>query len=300
MELRHLRYFIAVAEERHVTRAAARLGIAQPPLTQQIKALERELGVPLFMRAGRGVALTAAGEAFLDDARAILAQAASAARKARDTAQGLRGRLKVGFTESASFHPLVAESFRAFRGVYPEVELMLREGPSTELISAIGAGALDVAFVRPPLPASDAVTFEILAEEAMIAALPTSHRLCGRDSLDLRDLADERFILYPRATRPGLTDAVVEACRQAGFDPNVVQEAPQLSSTINMVAAGMGLSIVPDCLKQVRPQDVRFLPIRDLALKARLGLALRASDPSPLAQNLRAAVSLCLGQPVPG
>jgi DNA-binding transcriptional LysR family regulator len=290
MELRHLRYFVAVAEELHVTRAAARLGIAQPPLTQQIKALEQELGVLLFDRSGRGVTLTSAGLSFLDDARRILAQVAQAGVRARDAAVGRLGRLRVGFTESASFHPLVTRAFRAFQAAYPEVELSLIEQPSTELVAALAAEALDCAFVRPPFPSKRQVAFETVAEEAMVAALPVDHPLADRQALHLADLREEHFILYPRRVRPGLADAVIEACRRSGFEPNIGQEAPQLSSTINLVAAGMGVSIVPESMSQARAQAVRYLPVSDLDVKASLGLACRAMPEEAILLNFLALI----------
>jgi len=287
MELRHLRYFVAVADELHLTRAAAKLGMAQPPLTQQIKALERELGVALFRRSGRGVVLTNAGAIFLGEAKAILERVAAAARKAKDAGLGVIGRLSVGFTESASFHPLVTQALQAFQLAYPDVELSLREAPSTDLISAIASDALDLAFVRPPYPTHPAVFSEPLADEAMVAALPITHPLAARKSLRLEALAGERFILYPRAIRPGLSDEIVEACRSCGFEPKVVQEAPQLSSTINLVATGMGVSIVPDGMRHVRARDVRYVPFQGLPVKAHLALAGRAKTPSPLTANFR-------------
>ena len=287
MELRHLRYFVAVAEDLHVTRAAAKLGIAQPPLTQQIKGLERELGVALFARAGRGVALTNAGLTFLEDARKILGLVSVAAIKARDASAGLLGRLAVGFTESASFHPLVTRTIRAYRASYPKVALTLQEHPSTELIESLAAGNLDVAFVRPPFPSNPRITFHLVAEENMVAAVSIDDPLASMTSLRLRDLQEQRFILYPRKVRPGLADAVIEACRQSGFEPIVGQEAPQLSSTINLVAAGMGISIVPEGLRQVRPQAVSYLPVSDLPLKAYLGLAQRTGADTPMATNFK-------------
>ena len=294
MELRHLRYFVAVADEMHFTRAAAKLGIAQPPLTQQIQALQHELGVKLFERSGRGVALTDAGRAFLGEARSILAQVAAAVGKAKDAARGLVGRLQVGFTESASFHPLVTETLRTFQTVYPEVELRLREEPSTSLVSALGAGDLDLAFVRPPYPTHPSVQFELLAEEEMVAAVPADHPLAKRERLRLEDLSTERFILYPRAVRPGLSDEILEACRRRGFEPHVAQEAPQLSSTINLVATGMGVSIVPEGMRQVRPQAVCYLPIADLPVKASLGLAGMLHSSSPMVANFYRVTRGCL------
>lgn len=296
MELRHLRYFVAVADEMHFTRAAIRLGIAQPPLTQQIKALERELGASLFARAGRGIALTAAGQAFLVDAKSILAHVEGAARKAKDAALGLEGTLEVGFTESASFHPLVTEAFKAFQARFLNVELKLREAPTTTLAAALEVGELDLAFVRPPYPRCGNVQFDFLAKEDMVAAVPADHPLAGEAALDLRALSGERFILYPRAIRPGLSDEIVQACRAADFEPITVQEAPQLSSTINLVAAGMGISIVPEGLKKIRPQDVRFIPIRDFPVFARLELGRVMHGLSPLAANFIDTVKSCIAR----
>jgi len=299
MELRHLRYFVAVAEELHVTRAAAKLGIAQPPLTQQIKALEQELGVSLFDRSRRGVSLTSAGHSFLADARRILSQVTQAGVRARDAAVGRLGRLRVGFTESASFHPLVTRAFRAFQADYPEVELSLIEQPSTELIAALAAESLDCAFVRPPYPSKRQVAFETLADEPMVAALPADHPLADRKALHLADLREEHFILYPRRVRPGLADAVIEACRRSGFEPNIGQEAPQLSSTINLVAAGMGVSIVPESMSQARAQAVRYLSVSDLEVKASLGLACRAMPEEAILLNFLAIVRSLGDRPAP-
>ncbi len=290
MELRHLRYFVAVADELHFTRAALKLGIAQPALTQQIKALERELEVRLFARSGRGVILTSAGEAFRTEAKSILLQVGAATRTARAAAYGLQGRLSIGFTESASFHPMVTESFRAFRAAYPDVELDLQEGHSPALFEALGKQILDFAFARPPFPTDRAVQFDILAQEQMVAAVPSDHALAGKAQISLRDLAGERFVLYPRTVRPGLSDQVVEACQKAGFEPQIAQETPQLSSTINLVAAGMGVSVVPETMRQIRPREVAYLPIGDMPLKAYLGLAARKADASPIAVNYLAVL----------
>jgi DNA-binding transcriptional LysR family regulator len=291
MELRHLRYFVVVAEEMHITRAAARLGIAQPSLTQQMKALERELGARLFEKSGRGIALTNAGATFVEDARVLLAQAHGAVRRAKDASAGLLGRLNVGFTESASFHPLVTEAFQIFRAAYPAVALDLREGHSPNLIAALIDGSLDLAFIRPPFPSDAKLESQFLAEEEMLAVMPRDHPLASRERIRLLELANERFVLYPRVVRPGLADIVIEACRSAGFQPQIVQKTPQLSSTINLVAAGMGISVVPAGLREVRSSAVRYLPIEDLSIKAQLGLLGRKADPSPLVRNFRGTLN---------
>ncbi|HTI67521.1 MAG TPA: LysR family transcriptional regulator [Caulobacteraceae bacterium] len=290
MDLRQLRYFVTVADERHFTRAAARLGISQPPLTQQIQALELEMGLKLFVRSTRRVELTEPGRVFATEARAILARLPQAVALAQRTERGLAGKVRVGFTESASFNPLVIDSLRAFRAAFPEIELEIEENVSTRMAAALEAGELDAAFLRPPLQSKGVVVLDPIGSEALVAALPRDHRLARRRSLSLPDLADERFILYRRMVGPGLADQVMEACEAAGFSPVVAQETPQLSSTIALVAAGLGVSIVPEGMAQVRPQAVAYVPITGLALRARLALARRSGEISPAVQNFIAVV----------
>ena len=285
MELRHLRYFVAVAEALHVTRAAERLGIAQPPLTQQIRALERELGAALLVRAGRGIALTEAGRLFLGEARAILAHADAAAALARRAARGEAGRLRLGFTESASFEPLVTGAIRAFRARYPEVDLALEEQPSAALAERLRDKAIDLAFLRPPLPGGGSLTFTPLVEAPMLAALPAGHPLAARACIGLAELAADRFILYPRTVRPGLSDLVVEACRAAGFAPILGQEAPQLSATVNFVAAGFGIAIVPAAMRCLRPEGISYVALAPPVPMAVLGMAVGSGSPEPAIEN---------------
>jgi DNA-binding transcriptional LysR family regulator len=187
----------------------------------------------------------------------------------------------VGITESASFNLRVPATFRSFRAQFPDVEVTLEEEPSTGLASALREGRIDVAFLRPPLADTRHLSIHALATEAMVAAVPLGHRLAGRTSIALRALADEDFILYPRAVRPGLADAVVAACQQAGFTPRVVQYAPQLSSTINLVAASMGISIVPASMRGLQPEVVVYLPLKGRPLSARLGIAHRVGESAP-------------------
>lgn len=286
MELRHLRYFRAVAEEAHVTRAAARLSIAQPPLTQQIKALEAELGVALFNRVGRRVELTEAGRVFLDEVRAILDRVERAVSMAQQATRGALGRLHVGFTESASFHPVVTAVLKAMRSEWPGVELVLEESHTDRLVEALEQRRLDVVFVRPPLRYSDSLSFETLATEAMVVAVPLTHRLAAHECIKLMELAEEEFVLYPRSTGPGLSESVVAACVRQGFSPRVAQQTPQLSSTVNLVAASLGIAVVPDCMRHLRPDSVRFLRLIGDQPRAELGLARRVSDRSPVVCKL--------------
>lgn len=287
MELRHLRYFIAVAEEGRVTRAAERLGIQQPPLSQQIRALERELDVRLFHRKPRGVELTDAGRALFADARTILTLIDRAVATVRQTAQGKRGRIAVGFTSSAPFHPFVPRVIRAFREACPAVSLTLEENGTADLVQALRSERIDAAFIRSPIAdAPELVVRPLLAEE-MIVALPMRHRLAARRAgrgdaaLQLRALAAETFILYRRPSGPGLYDAIISACRRAGFSPNIGQEAPLIVSTLNLVAAGLGVSIVPASLRRQHMDGVVYRRIKGHPqLRAPLNLAYRRDDNS--------------------
>ena len=269
MELRHLRYFIAVAEEKHMTRAAERLGIQQPPLSMQIRALEQELDVQLFRRQPRGVELTDAGVAFLDRARVILDQVDRALATTRRTARGEQGRVVVGFTSSAPFHPFVPRVIRSFREMSPLVSLVLEESGSSELVHGLHTEVIDAAFIRSPVADVVDLLVQPLLEEQMVVALPTGHPL-ARDlsqPLELGELAGHTFILYKRPGAPGLYDSIITACRGAGFSPRVGQEAPRIISTLNLVAAGLGVSVVPESLRRLQMDGVVF---RELATNAKL------------------------------
>jgi len=282
MELRHLRYFIAVAEERHVTRAAERLGMQQPPLSQQIRALERELDVQLFRRLPRGVALTDAGSALLADARAILSHIDHAFATTRRTARGEQGQVAVGFTSSAPFHPFVPRVIRAYRDAFPLVALTLEEAGTTELIDDLRNERIDAAFIRTAIANPEGLVVSTLLREAMVVALPRRHRLAGPGgALPLRALAGETFIVYRRRNGPGLYDAILSACNAAGFSPRVGQEAPRIVSTLNLVAAGLGISLVPGSLQRMRMDGVVFRRLSGAAQpKAPLYLAARRGETS--------------------
>ncbi|HEY4365872.1 MAG TPA: LysR family transcriptional regulator [Steroidobacteraceae bacterium] len=296
MELRHLRYFIAVAEEGHVTRAAERLGIQQPPLSQQIRALERELDVQLFRRKPRGVELTDAGVAFLERARIILDEVERAFASTRRTARGEQGRVVVGFTGSAPFHPFVPRVVRLFREMSPLVSLVLEESGSSELVQGLHNESIDAAFIRSPVADVVELVVRPLLEEEMIVALPVGHALAtdaagdgsGLDlpALPLATLANETFILYKRPGGPGLYDTIITACRGAGFSPRVGQEAPRIISTLNLVAAGLGLSIVPASLRRLHMDGVVYRRLsHSPGLKAPLILACRHGENSAAVQR---------------
>jgi DNA-binding transcriptional LysR family regulator len=285
MELRHLRYFIAVAEEGHVTRAAERLGLQQPPLSQQIRALERELDVQLFRRKPRGVELTDAGRALLADARAILAHVDHAFAATRRTARGEEGRISVGFTSSAPFHPFVPRVIRAFRDAFPLVSLTLEESGTTELIKGLRGERLDAVFIRTPVSDPEGLVVNPLLEEPMLVAIPKGHPLArrgrGNKGLPLKSLAAETFIVYRRPEGPGLYDAIIAACHAAGFSARVGQEAPRIVSTLNLVAAGLGISLVPASLQRMHMDGVVYRRLSGpVQPKAPLTVAWRRGDTS--------------------
>lgn len=286
MELRLLRYFIAVAEEGHITRAAEKLGMQQPPLSQQIKILERELDVQLFRRLPRGVMLTEAGKTFLRDAREILARLDHAAETAQRAARGEQGELSIGIASTAHFCPLVPRLIRAFRDAFPQVAIKLSEGGTGEMVARVQEGLVDLAFVRKVfVPAEDLAIVHLL-DEPMVAALPSNHRLARGNAIPLKQLAGEIFISYRRPEGPGLTDVIDAACRSAGFTPRFGQEAPRPASALNFVAAGHGIAIVPSSLQRMRLDGVCYRPLKNSAqLKAPLNLISRRRETSPVLRN---------------
>jgi DNA-binding transcriptional LysR family regulator len=293
MELRHLRYFIAVAEEGHITRAAERLGIQQPPLTRQIKAIEREMDVQLFQRKARGVELTDAGRVFLDDARAILGHLDTALDTARRTARGEQGRISVGYTSSAAFHLLVPRVIREFRCTFPLVSLTLEESPPYDLIERMQSEKIDVAFIGGPVGDQEGVAIEPLLEGAMVVALPIGHSLARSEddpdaALSLKSLANETFIVYGRA--PGAltlqSTAVIAACHAAGFSPRVGHVLPDNLSRLNLVAAGLGIAVVASSLQRMNIDGVVYRRLKSAQrLKIALNLAWRRGDASALVRQ---------------
>jgi DNA-binding transcriptional LysR family regulator len=286
MELRHLRYFVAVAEELHFTRAAERLGIKQPPLSLQIRHLEREMGTSLFRRETRGVKLTEAGALLLDEARRILDQVERTKTGVQSRARGETGHIHVGFAGATYVQRLVPGIIRAYRERYPGVVLTPEQSNTARLIAALQAGEIDVAFVRPPIIDGEGVALDPLIDEPMMIVLPEWHPHAGDPSMPLAALAPETFILFPRALGPGLHDSIIASCQRAGFSPKLGQEASQTVSIIHMVAAGFGVSIVPQSLEQIRVEGVVYLGIEGEAPRALVSLAYRRDDRSMIVRNL--------------
>ena len=292
MELRHLRYFVAVAEEGHITRAAERLGMQQPPLSQQIKAMELELDVQLFRRKPRGVELTDAGRAFLDDARAILARLDRAFDATRRTARGEQGRICVGVARTSTYHPFVPRVIRAFRDAYPRVFLTFVEARNNELMEYLQAERVDVAFVRIPTGDLRALAVSTLLEEPLVLALPSGHPLARRTrgaAIPLKALANEVFIA---ASGDGPRAAAFAAVKAAGFALHTGQQAPTTASAMNLVAAGLGMSIVPASLQSLRIDGVAYRRLESATqLTAPLNIVSRRGDPSAAVRHFLSLVS---------
>jgi len=283
MELRHLRYFVAVAEELHFTRAAKRLHIEQPPLSQQIQALEAELGAALFQRSKRRVALTEAGQRFLVRARDILAETAQAADEARRVARGELGELRIGFSSSLPFTSLLPRVLHDYRQACPHVTLTLREMFTVDQLEALRTGALDIGLVRfrGTEPTADLILREI-RQDPLLLVVNATDPLASRRDVALAELKERGFIVYPRGTGTSLTQLVRQLCLAAGFEPLVAQEAREVMAQIGFVAAGLGVAILPAPFECVRLEGVRYVPIRDSGAHLSLGVAVRREHGSAL------------------
>ena len=293
IELRRLRAFVAVAEEGHITRAAERLGMQQPPLTRLLHGLEKELGVLLMHRLPRGVRPTEAGKALLAEARAVLARAEGLNDVVRRAARGEQGRLAIGFTSSAALHPFVPAALRTFREALPGVSIVLEEAGTGELVDALLHERLDAAFVRSSVASMANLLVDPVLDEPMIAVLPIGHPLAtdAGSPLPLAALGGEEFVLYRRPAGPGLYDAILAACRAAGFSPIIAQEAPRLPATLSLVAAGLGVSIVPASMRRLGGENIAYRVLADCpGLSAPLHLAMRRTVLPPVLARFRALV----------
>ena len=280
MELRHLRYFVTVAEELHFGRAAKKLHISQPPLSMQIRALEAELGVMLFNRTQRSVALTQAGNALLGEARDILARVDQAVLMTRRVSRGEIGELAIGFISVADYNVLPVV-LREFRRAFPLVNLTLRESTADAQIRDLLAGRIDVGFVLPPINEPSLESLPIL-REPLIAALPDKHPLARKaGKLVLEKLKDAPFILFPRPYAPGLYDDVVSCCKAAGFSPRVEQEAIQMQTIVSLVSAELGVALIPASLTNLRRMGVTYKELKAGSPLTEVHLAWRRGDDLP-------------------
>ena len=287
MDLKQLRYFVAVAEELHFGRAAQRLFISQPALSFDIRKFEEQLGVQLLARTNKSVALTNAGQVLLDEARKLLQQAAEVERITQRSAHGLAGRLRVGFVGSATFE-LLPRLIAEYRRRYPAVELVLEEATSAEIARKLAAGELDVGLVRLPLLQIAAVDTQVIDPDELYAALPEGSPFADADSVELSDLAEQPFILQSRISV--LHSIALTACQKAGFMPIVAQEAAQLSAVLALVRSGLGVALVPSRAAGSVPQGVRLVRLAS-QVPVLTGVALPRDTPSPLARNFAAIAS---------
>jgi DNA-binding transcriptional LysR family regulator len=243
VEYRHLKFFVAVAEELHFTRASVRLRIAQPHLSQEIRRLEREIGVELFVRTKRSVALTSAGHAFLARVRIVLDNTADAMHAARRASRGETGRIRVGFVTVAAIGVIPSASAR-FRSAYPDVEVLLKDVQSDEGLEAVRTRQLDLCLLHPPRTVDPALNIETIWLETLVAVLPPKHPLADKQRISLQHLKSEPWILVHRENGSRLHDETIAACAAAGFEPRVAQRTTRLASTISMVASGIGVALL--------------------------------------------------------
>ena len=285
MELRHLRYFVAVAEELHFGRAAERLGISQPPLSQQIQALEDELGLRLFERSNRRVVLSEAGALFLPEARAVLTRLEQARQVARRLRRGEQGELRVGLTSSAPFTASIPRALRAFRQACPGVSLELTEFSSRGVADGVHDGSLQVGLLRPwPLP-EDLVAQELFAEP-LVAVLPAGHPAAlSSEPLWLRELAHEPFLFFNPGYGTGLYAQLLELTRAAGFSPRIEQEAREAMTLIGLVATGLGVSVLPSSFSRMQIEGVVWRTLADPGAHTAVWLVHRRGETSPLVQR---------------
>jgi DNA-binding transcriptional LysR family regulator len=288
IELRHLRYFIAVAEELHFGRAAARLQMAQPPLSQQIRQLETELGFQLFHRTKRSVQLTEAGRVFLNECQRILNQLEQAIQTGRQASRGELGQLVIGFVSSAAYSVL-PKILSHFRQSLPAIELALHELTTDQQLQWLRDGRIDVGFVRPPID-DEALSVTTILQEPLVVALPQAHPLADHPSVSLHSIANESFILFPRNLAPGLYDQIIALCQQVGFSPKVVQEAIQMQTIVSLVAAEMGIAIVPISLQNLQRTGVVYRTLQEPTPKAAIAVVWKRHDASPTLQRFLEAV----------
>ncbi|QYG84799.1 LysR family transcriptional regulator [Citrobacter koseri] len=262
IELRHLRYFVAVAEELHFGRAAARLNISQPPLSQQIQTLEQQIGARLLARTNRSVALTAAGKQFLADSRQILGLVNEAAARAERLHQGETGELRIGFTSSAPFIKAVSDTLSLFRQDYPDVHMQTREMNTREQIAPLNEGALDMGLLRnTSLP--DTLDWEVILHEPLLAMIPREHPLAQKPVVTLAELAKEPFVFFDPHVGTGLYDDILGLMRRYHLTPAITQEVGEAMTIIGLVAAGLGVSILPASFKRVQLDEMRWVSIAE-------------------------------------
>lgn len=293
MDFRQFRYFVVAAEELHFARAAEKLGIAQPALSQQIKALEEQLGTRLFLRAKRRVELTETGAAFLAETRAALDQADKAVRVARNMARGEAGQIDIGLVGSVMYESRFTHQLKAYSKEHPGVRICLHEMPILTQIDEVRSQHLDIAIIREPVPASvlEGIEHFVLSERRLVVAMPEEHPLSSRRTLRLADLADDAFLVFADPPGVGIGQALLDHCRSAGFEPRITQKVSEIATLISLIAAGFGVGLVVELVSHLRLPGVCYRPVEDVAMPSRLIVAHRRFERSPavcdLLENLR-------------
>ncbi|MCT9070330.1 LysR family transcriptional regulator [Cupriavidus gilardii] len=277
MDFRRIRHFVVLAETLNFRRAAERLHIAQPALTVSIQKLEQELETQLFVRETRGVTLTPSGHAALAEARRILFHAGHFREAAHAAASGMGGTLRIGFVGSTTYH-LLPQLVSRFRAEYPAVELTLKEATSASIVKQLEDGALDVGLVSIPLLQAGRITLAPLEHDRFVAALPRHHPLAGHRSLNLSELAGERFVMYAREEASGLHAAAMTACQLGGFQPRITQIATQIQTVMALVESGLGIALVPSIMHRFANERLACIPVDDMPEAASIGLALAYCD----------------------
>lgn len=288
IDLRRLRYFVAVSDELHFGRAAERLHIAQPAISRQIAQLEAGIGALLFDRTRNNIRLTPAGKTLLEHARRILVDVAEAARLARRAAEGMTGVLEVGFVGSATYSVL-PRILKRFRSAYPQIELVLHAMNTAELRDALVSRRIDVAFARPGIDDPEVID-EPLLDEPLIVALPEDHPCAALAEVSLPMLAKSSFVLYPRNPRPSFADTILHLCADAGFAPKVAQETMELQTALGLIAVGAGVSLVPASVEQSQRHGVAYRPIAGQAPRTKLSLSMRRDNRAVALRHFRQEV----------
>jgi DNA-binding transcriptional LysR family regulator len=284
IELRHLRYFIATAEELNFGRAAEKLGIAQPGLSQQIKALEDIVGTPLFDRTRRSVQLTLAGELFANEARKTIAQAEMALMAARQAGRGEVGRIAVGYVGSAAYTGMLTSILNEFRAAYPDVELQISEMEMLRQLDQISEGKLDIGFIRPPVKLPVGITCVQVLQERLLLAVPATHSLAGRERVPLSAFNGDIFITPRHPPNVSFHKYTTQACQAAGFFPRLGPQGRDFVTITSMVSIGLGVALVPQSVKCIQLPSIRFKQVAGKPIFAELAVAFRRSEPSPAAR----------------
>jgi DNA-binding transcriptional LysR family regulator len=288
VELRQLRYFVAIAEEGSFSRAATRLHVSQPPLSTQIRSLEEELGAPLLARTNRGVSLTPSGQVFYEEARTILARLESARARTLQANRGDVGMLSVGFVSIADYG-ILPPALKSFRSQLPLVEVQLHELTTDAQIRELRAARLDLGFGLAPVEEHD-LEFTSILREMLVLAAPADHPATAGGTVDLRSLSRDSFIVPPRDIAPGLYDLTISRCRAAGFAPRIVQNARQMQTVIGLVSCGMGLALVPSSVRNLKRTGVRYMPLRGRPSRIGLGILRRRDCDNALGDHFVAAL----------